>query len=615
MARAVAAQDVQLVVFRDLTGGVDLRSHPTTLPPYRLASCAGWEISQRGVITVMPGSTPWLTTSLGATPIQGAARIYLTGHDPFLLVAHTGQIYRPTDAGVPGTPVLTGLSPTAIVWFTFDQHLVAVCDGVSPNWKSIDGLTWTRFGIDAPATAPTLSLVAGGSLISGHTYEISYSYEATAPPHEGNEGPVATATTTATDRTIRATLARSTDPQVTTLAVYVRDVTAGETVRRRVGQVANPPSGTATFDVTGPASTWATGREAPHKQGVCPPARVMAVWKNRWWAVDADQPVRVRFSEIFQPQAFPELFTIDMPLPRGDHVVALAPLGDVLYVIGTTTIFAIIGQSPLDFEVRPALGAQEGACGPRAVTTIESGLVHAGSQGVFVFDGAVDRLISHEIQPAWRQFILQATEAQRARCAIVADAVAQQIRVAVSAVAPSNQPGEWIADMGRSRLLEDGQTAWTSVVRDVAGYVPWTGYERVAGVQDQILTWRATTGQLDRPVTDWASVSDGPVTAAFETAAISAAPFDARYLDVHGECSTGDGTLTIEVLVNGLSVSTQAVPLIYDGANRRSFVLTLPVMAEGSYVQLAVRYHGATRLQLFTLGLTLRRERAIRGIR
>jgi hypothetical protein len=62
----------------------------------------------------------------------------------------------------------------------------------------------------------------------------------------------------------------------------------------------------------------------------------------------------------------------------------------------------IIGQTSLDFEVRPALGAQAGAFGPRAVEVIENGIVHAAAEGVYIFDGSSDRLLSYNIDPGWR---------------------------------------------------------------------------------------------------------------------------------------------------------------------------------------------------------------------
>jgi hypothetical protein len=60
------------------------------------------------------------------------------------------------------------------------------------------------------------------------------------------------------------------------------------------------------------------------------------VWKNRWWARDATTTNRIKFTQLFMPQAWPALFYIDIPFERGDAIQALVPLGDALLVFGTT---------------------------------------------------------------------------------------------------------------------------------------------------------------------------------------------------------------------------------------------------------------------------------------
>jgi hypothetical protein len=77
------------------------------------------------------------------------------------------------------------------------------------------------------------------------------------------------------------------------------------------------------------------------------------VWKNRWWARSATRTNRLHFTQLFQPQSWPSLFYIDIPFERGDGITALQPLGDALLIFGQTKIFVIIGQTSLDFEVRP----------------------------------------------------------------------------------------------------------------------------------------------------------------------------------------------------------------------------------------------------------------------
>ena len=85
-----------------------------------------------------PGWQNFSTTSLGAERAQGGKRVYLHGVAPFTLVAWQGDIYKPSDTGVWGSPVLTGFDPTNLIDFPSDSHMVAVFDGVTAP-HSTDG--------------------------------------------------------------------------------------------------------------------------------------------------------------------------------------------------------------------------------------------------------------------------------------------------------------------------------------------------------------------------------------------------------------------------------------------------------------------------------------------
>jgi hypothetical protein len=75
-------------------------------------------------------------------------------------------------------------------------------------------------------------------------------------------------------------------------------------------------------------------------------------------------------------------------------------MGDTLIVFGTTRIFLLVGQTSLDFEVRPTIGSQDGAFGPFAATCIvENGVIHVGANGVYIFDGTTDRYLSFDWNP------------------------------------------------------------------------------------------------------------------------------------------------------------------------------------------------------------------------
>ncbi len=134
--------------------------------------------------------------------------------------------------------------------------------GANPIYQAMFDTTlleWHDFqqnvsGIRHPDSAPSLSLQAGGGLLASNQYEVSYTYKGSGPSQESSSSPAATILTSNTQLTVHCVMPSSSNPIVNTIAIYVRNVTLGETMRRLAGSVANPASGNATFDIT--ANTW-----------------------------------------------------------------------------------------------------------------------------------------------------------------------------------------------------------------------------------------------------------------------------------------------------------------------------------------------------------------------
>src|SRR6185503_16999168 len=137
--------------------------------------------------------------------------------------------------------------------------------------------------------------------------------------------------------------------------------------------------------------------------------RQAVVWKNRWWGADPTVGNRLHFTELFQPQSWPTLFYIDLPFEKGDAIRAIVPQGDTLVIFGDSKVYLIIGQTSLDFEVKPSAGAQAGALGFHATAVIEHGILHCAAEGVFIFDGATDTYLSYDIEPGWRDLMRNAS--------------------------------------------------------------------------------------------------------------------------------------------------------------------------------------------------------------
>lgn len=622
---ALGDKAYELVPVNDLTAGVDLRRSPTLLQPERARFLRNVSLQEPGAWQPLPGWQTRSTSVLGASRAQGARRIYLA-NSTFLLAAAGGSIWKPTDAGVWGAAVLTGRSLANDHFFVFDRNIVIDFDGAPQPQKSTDGATWTQLGITPPAAAPGLALVAGGTLVVGNTYEVAYTFADNGLAFEGNPSATATIVPAGANLTIRVTMAVSADPQVTTKYIYCRNVTAGESVLRRAGSVTNA---TATFDITAPGLFFPDGLAIPSRNNTPPALSFGVMWRNRCWARHATVKNRIHFTEVFLPQAWATNYYLDIPFERGDEITALIALGDTLIVFGNTGVFLIIGQTSLDFEVRPSSGAVAGCLGPRACFVIEQGVLHCAEGGVYLFDGASDSLLTEDIAPAWRDMMDHATPSDLSRIPIVYHERRKEIRVAVPRLFDTAAAGEWICDLSRAKQ-QDNVPAWTASTHKWGGYVPWDGKEANTGDQGRLWTWKLATVELAEEAIDNAGEDGADQVSFYEgPALLPNARRWARFIELFGEYRPATGTLSCEVLVDELSITNVTIGIVgsglsvygtalygtalYSGKLRQYFTAMLPLNAEGLACTLRFTYTGKDTFKLFTYALGVRPEPQLRG--
>jgi hypothetical protein len=614
---AQASKAYQLLPVVGPSAGVDLRSSPTLLKPEQARSLVNFSLAEPGALVVRKGYARYSTTSLGSSRAQGAARVYLNTSIPspastaFTLVGWGAGIYNQTDSGgwVSTTPSLTGLS-TNDLSFVSDRDLVAVLDGASTAiWKSTNGSSWTRFGI-AAGTAPTLSTLSTGGLSSGE-YALSFTYKDRGLAYESNGPTESTITLSASSGAIKIVSPNSTDAQVDAYVVYARKISAGETVLRKVSSQAQSSAATSTLVVT--SSAWTTADEIPTDHSLPPVLSFGVVWKNRWWARSATVTNRIHFTQIFEPQSWPALYYIDIPFERGDEITALLPLGDTLLIFGTTKIFVILGQSSLDFEVRPTIASEDGAFGPRAVAAIENGVVHASAAGVYIFDGTTDRLLSYDIEPAWRDLVENTSATALERVEVIYHQREKELRISVPRRYPSGSAGEWVLDLNRTRTTN--QPAWTATDRAVGGYVLWNGPEAAAGDRGRLFSYATATGQLFEEATG-TSANSSNLSAEYEGPGLTLGAFRGRWIDLRGEYQPASGNFAVEPVVDGVTQGSQTVNMTTGGAvygtgvygtatyaggeNRKQFYAMLPLSADGRTFQLKAVYSGQDTFKLFS---------------
>lgn len=628
--RATPQQDYRLLSVEDLSGGLDLRKAATLLKPNRARVLRNWSLREPGALLMFPGWISHSTASLGSGRPQGGQRIYLGAGAPFSLAAWSGSVYKPTDGGVWGSAVSTGWSSSASIFFPYDRDVVAVFDGTTAAKKSVDGSVWTTFGIAAPAGAPTDANLAGGALVSGSVYEFSYSGRDDELLHESNESPTVQHTPSGGNLSVRLTLTKHPNTQVDTLVVYARDVTAGEAVRRKVGTVANPVGATTTYDVT--ANIWGSGTEAPTDHSVPELMKFAVIWKNRWWGVDAVVGNRLRFTQIFENQSWPATFYIDIPFEKGDDIAALLPLGDTLLVFGQSKVFLVIGQTSLDFEVRPSGASQAGALGPRAVDALEEGAIHAAAEGIYLFDGATDRLLSYDVDgfaPAalgWRTYVTTASAADLARTPLVYHQASKEVAIGVTNLYPFGTAGEWILDLNRTRLQD--VPAWTSTDRSVGGYLRWDGNEVTTGNRGRLFSWSQSIGKLYEERTG--TTADGAdLIGSYTGPTFAMGGFITRVIDGSVEFEPHNGTFGIELQMDNRSFGSQNVNIsglaavydvatydtdVYDAQNRLREPFDFPLEAEGLTATIVGTYTGKEAFRWFAYRLGLVPEASPRGM-
>lgn len=620
-------EDIQL--FDNLTGGLDLNSAATMIAPHRAKTLRNFALTEPAALVTMPGYEQFSTASLGAGRVQGGRRIYLSHMDPFSLAAFAGNVYQPDDAGVWGAAVTTGLDANAEVFFCHDREVAQVFDGVNRPQITTDGATWYDSGIDAPSVAPTLALVAGAGLIDGNEYEVAYTYATTDAfdenlVHEGNGSAVDTITITTGNEQIEVTVTGSADPKVNKVNIYARNLTTGQTVLRRVGQIDNPAT-TDTFTIdTEPNEI---SLEIPTDHDVPPATLSYAVfWKNRWWALDSAERNYLRFSQAFEPQTWPADFFIELPMERGDDIVTLVPLGDTLCPFGQTGIFLVIGQTSLDFDVRPALMAETGAFGPRAAVRVEGGIFHAGVLGGYLFDGATDRSLSLDLERGWRDLVRNVSPTSLERISVHYNGREKQVAIAVPRLYPSAAVGEYILDLLRTQ--QEGHSAWTTSDRDIVGYIPWDGNEPTVGNAQRIFSWPTSIGVINEERVG-TTADGGDFTAEFEGPTFSTQLRETIVVQGFIEFQPADGTLAVDLIVDGQVVSTQTVDLgealseygsaeygtaVYGGAVRQKLPLMWPLDAEGSNISVKVRFTGTSLFRFFSYGFSIVPESIARSM-
>jgi hypothetical protein len=260
------------------------------------------------------------------------------------------------------------------------------------------------------------------------------------------------------------------------------------------------------------------------------------------------------------------------------------------------------------------------------VTLVEAGVIHVSPEGVFIYDGSQDRLLSHDITPGWRDMINNSASSSIEQIPVMFDGREKELRVAVPRVFPTGTPGEWVLDLNRTR--EGNEPSWSQTDRAVRYYIHYDGDEPVQGDHGKVQSV-SSTGVKVFTENVGTSADGSNMTAEYQGPTLAAGLHRARYTDLHVEYEPHAGSVNAETMVDGQSMGS--IPLSigsglatygiseyglasYGGAGRRKAYTPLPLNSEGRNVSQNFTYAGQEAFKIFNYAIGMVPEPNVRQV-
>lgn len=488
MPQAVAKlADRAMLSVADFTGGLNTRVSRFLIKDNQAFEVENFFFGLGGVLKVRKGSERKTTSSPGASSVLGLERYYPATGAARLLRDHGTTWAESTNAGVSFTTLTL---PSGVTLSTFTQanyvqtrDLIFRADGINQPLK-YDGTTVTKWGIAKPTTDPTATQTTGGSLTTSSTYKIKVTFVTATAESNGSTG--ITVTLTGANNKIDLT-GIPTGPAgdgVTKRRIY--RTKAGGSIYFRDVEIADNTTTTASLT----QADSSLGAEMPEDKDP-PPSdlKYIALFKNRMIGVKTSNLRQIVIGELFEPEAFPPANAFTIPFPEGDKCTGLKARGDLFFIFGSSTIFAMIGDSPFNFTIRQTF-ADEGSVSQWGIVEVENVVMYPTRFGFNAFDGANTKVLSLEIEPTLRD---QMDLTKLENIAGVYDTENRIVRWACSVTGAAGTRKEFIFDLFRR--------AWTTSTRKIAIYAPWLGApdqgEIYSGDPDDGRVWRENSTQAD----------------------------------------------------------------------------------------------------------------------
>ena len=293
------------ITLSDLSGGLNIKASPFQLAANQATLLQNFYLYQDGSLIGRRGRTAFNagSSTLGRWARSGSHTELRRSRESVGLAFYNGVVYVGNDASGGFTASLGGLTTGALGTFVEYLNYVYFADQYDIPYR-YNGSSWSVMGVNAPLTAPSASSQTSSTstLVAG-TYQFEVTFLSTTT--EGNPGPASSSVVLGSSSTASITLSSiPIGPSSTTVSRNIYGFDNGvSSVYQLVANI--PDNTTTTYVVTTPTSTW--GQNVPTQNN--PPIAgpwVLQQWQGRIWAAgSSSSPVRLFFSEVFEPEVWP----------------------------------------------------------------------------------------------------------------------------------------------------------------------------------------------------------------------------------------------------------------------------------------------------------------------
>jgi hypothetical protein len=244
----------------------------------------------------------------------------------------------------------------------------------------VRGTAVELFGIEAPASAPSLAVGSAGAPTG--TYEARVTYYNANSGHESSAGPTSSPVTVTADDIDFSSIPTSADAQVTARRIYLRN-TATQANFYLAATIADNTTTTYVYDQADTLLI-TTGPDADSNDRPPSGVKYLAWHRSRMFAAD---DTTLYYSAINKPEAF-DAEAVERVNPQdGQRITGLYSAGDLLLIFKTRSLYALYGVDPESWQVR-LLSPDVGCVAHQSITAADSALYWWSQQGPMRWDGA-----------------------------------------------------------------------------------------------------------------------------------------------------------------------------------------------------------------------------------